>query len=66
MRIANQECEACGGQIGDDEFVLCHDGVTAKIVAFHKRCNPSDPDLKREFGVTLNPAKFGLTGEGLG
>lgn len=65
MKIApNTDCEGCGLQIGKDDYVLATDGINGKIVAFHKRCNPSDKDLQRHHVVTLAPARLGLTLKG--
>lgn len=47
------ECEHCGGQIGHDDYVVCHDGITKKIVTFHKHCQhvQQDPALQRHHVV---------------
>ena len=66
MRIApTTECEGCGKQIGLGDYVLCQDGIKNKIVAFHKLCNPADPNLQRHHNVTLAPAKLGITVKGI-
>lgn len=65
------ECEGCGKQIGEsspgviNDYVTCQDGITSKIVTFHKACHmrlsgqkgtaAADPNLRRTFGVTLSP-----------
>jgi hypothetical protein len=62
MKIAPQtECEACKGQIGEGDFLLATDGISGKVVAFHQRCNPADPDLQRHHSVSLSPAVFAAT-----
>lgn len=54
----NTECEGCGDQIGTAPYLICYDGIKAKSVAFHKRCDPTDPDLQRRHVVTLAPLVF--------
>lgn len=62
MQIAPQtECEGCKGQIGKEDFLLATDGINGKVVAFHRRCNPADPDLQRHHSVSLTPAQFATT-----
>jgi len=58
-------CQGCGHVIGDEHFVICSDGINGKVVTFHKRCQPQDPDLQRHHGITLAPVKLGLNLKGL-
>lgn len=66
------ECQGCGQPIGTttlhdgsvvlNDFVTCHDGITSKVVTFHKHChqrltNP-EPDLQRVHHITLAPVVF--------
>jgi len=74
MRIApSTECEACGKPIGNDDHVICLDGITSKIVAFHKTCHSAglhpatkDPSLQRHYKATLGPINFASTVKGIG
>lgn len=66
MKIpATTECQACGKQIGTSDYVVCRDGITSKVVSFHKRCNPAEPDLQRHHHVALKPLLIGLTPQAL-
>jgi len=58
-------CQGCGHVIGEEDFVICTDGINGKVVTFHKRCQPQDPDLQRHHGVVLKPVHLGLTPKGL-
>lgn len=49
------DCEGCSKEIGLEPFVVCWDGITSKHVTFHKRCDPTDPDLRRHHGMPLEP-----------
>lgn len=60
--VMAEECEKCGGQIGTEHYVVCLDGITSKVVTFHKRCEPGDPDLQRHHGATLAPLILNATG----
>lgn len=72
---AQDDCEGCGHQIGEkvtasgavlvNDHVVCWDGIKAKAVTFHKRCNPAEPDLQRHHHVGLAPAVLGITPKGL-
>lgn len=65
------DCEGCASQIGANELgivndhVVCWDGIKAKAVTFHKRCNPAEPDLQRQHHIGLAPAIFPVTGRGI-
>jgi len=62
LKIAQStDCEGCGQRIGNEDFLLATDGISGKVVAFHKRCNPADPDLQRHYSVSLTPAQFATT-----
>ena len=63
--IKHLDCEACGKEIGTENYVVCHDGITNRVVTFHKRCQPEMSDVRQHFGVTLGPAQFGLKPKGL-
>lgn len=68
------ECAAGDGQIGVDEtgkvndHVVCRDGISSKIVVFHKHCHTrlagqpdtaaADPHLRREYHIGLGPIDF--------
>lgn len=68
------ECEAGDGQIGIDaegkinDHVICRDGISAKIVTFHKVCHTrlsgqagtaaADPNLRREYHIGLGAITF--------
>lgn len=58
---AATDCEGCGEQIGNEPFLLATDGVSGKLVAFHKKCDPRDQDLQRHHKVTLAPGRLGFT-----
>lgn len=68
---AATDCEACGFQIGENalgiinDHVTCWDGIGQKVVTFHKRCNPAEPDLQRHHHIGLAPAVFPVTGRGI-
>ena len=65
MRIPPQtDCEGCGKQIGNGDYLLATDGINGKLVAFHKQCNPSDPDLQRHHKIELAPVILGLQVKG--
>lgn len=67
MRIAPQtECEGCKKQIGMGDYLLATDGITQKIVAFHIKCDPRDPDLQRHYKIELEKPHFGLKPQGVG
>ena len=59
------ECEKCAGQIGTEHYVVCLDGITSKVVTFHKRCEPGDPDLQRHHKIALAPGTLGLMAKGI-
>jgi len=60
------ECEACGGQVGTEHYIIATDGISGKLVTFHKRCDPRDPDLQRTHRITLAPVDLGLSLKGIG
>lgn len=64
--IHAQDCEGCGEQIGTESYLLATDGISGKMVTFHKRCDPNDQDLKRVHKITLGPVHLGMTLKGIG
>lgn len=60
------ECEACGGQVGTEHYILATDGISGRMVTFHKRCDPRDKDLRRIHKITLAPVSLGLDVRGIG
>lgn len=66
MNIKGQDCEKCKAEIGNENYVICWDGISSKQVTFHKRCMPQDADTQKNHHIGLNPAQFGLTLKGLG
>lgn len=62
--VKHIDCEKCGKEIGTENYVICHDGFTSRTVTFHKRCQPEMTDVRQHFGVTLAPARLGLTLKG--
>ena len=59
--VKHVECEKCGAEIGTENYVICHDGITSKQVTFHKRCQPLMSDVRQHHGATLGPVNFGLS-----
>jgi hypothetical protein len=64
--VMAQDCESCGKEIGMQDYVTCWDGISSKVVTFHKGCTPQMSDVQRNHGVHIGPGKFGLTLKGLG
>ena len=64
--IKSQDCNACGHQIGMDDFVVCMDGITSRTVTFHHRCVPQMTDVQKHYGTHLNPGHLGLVPKDLG
>lgn len=59
------ECEKCGQQVGTEPYLLATDGISGKMVTFHKRCDPRDPDLQRIHKITLAPVRLGVELKGV-
>lgn len=83
----NTYCEACDQPIGEtmqpngamliNDHVTCWDGISSKVVTFHKKCHErglagagrpsiaSDPNVQRNHHIGLAPGVLGLTLKGL-
>lgn len=66
MNIKGTDCEQCGGEIGDESYVICLDGITNKQVTFHKRCQPQMSDVQQHHHLSLAPGVFDFKGKDLG
>ncbi len=64
--VKHVDCEKCGKEIGTENYVIAQDGITNRMVTFHKRCEPPMSDVRRHFGVTLAPARIGIIPNGVG
>ena len=63
--VKHVDCEKCGKEIGTENYVICSDGITGKVVTFHKRCQPQMSDVRQHFGVTLGRATLGIIPKGI-
>lgn len=64
--VKHVDCEVCGKEIGTENYVICKDGISDRIVTFHKRCQPQMSDVQQHHGVTLERGVLGITPKGLG
>ena len=59
--VKHIDCEKCGREIGTENYVIAEDGITHRMVTFHKRCQPAMSDVRQHYGVTLAPIRLGYT-----
>lgn len=57
-------CRGCQREIGLENYVLIQDKITRGLHNFHAKCQPKDPDLQRNHGLTAEPARLGWKLEG--
>ena len=64
--IKGTDCEKCGGEIGEHNYVVCWDGIASKTVTFHSHCRPVMADTQFNHHIGLKPGRLGFDGKDLG